>query len=205
MNKSDRIEDIISSMKLSEQTEDILSSINYSPENRTNMPRHILLDGITCRPVVAVLREINVPFVYKTAKMLAPRHFLGVKVEDLLLDLLEVNNGNYEAAKKGVLIIDEVDYLNLRPITEQDIIELSEQEINDITYSNNYKDYIGRDLFLMMSGKTYDINYNDELIKFDTSDLTVICVGDFSKEEKKEKFNQTYVSKKLTYRDTIKR
>jgi hypothetical protein len=205
MNKSNRIEDIISSMKLSEQTEDILSSINYSSENRINMPRHILLDGITCRPVVAVLKEIDVPFVYQTAKMLAPKYYFGDKVEDLLLNLLEVNNGNYEAAKKGVLIIDEVDYLNLRPITEQDRKELSEKEINDITYSNNYKDEIGRDLFLMMSGNTYDVNYNDELIKFDTSDLTVVCVGDFSKEEKKEKFNQTYVSKKLTYKDTIKR
>ena len=157
MNKSERIENTISSMKLSEQTEDILSAINYSSENRTNMPRHILLDGITCRPVVAVLREINVPFVYQTAKKLAPKFYLGDHVEDLLLKLLEVNNGNYEEAKKGVLIIDEVDYLNLRPITEQDIEELSDVKLKfdngKIIYRCQSNEGIG------CSFSDYEMNY----------------------------------------------
>lgn len=139
----------------------------------------ILLDGPTGTGKTAILRSLakkmSVPIVITGTNDYSTVGYVGANLTDILVDLLNKCNGNIEQAEQGVVCFDEFDKLAVSKDNKDSI----------------FKKGIQNELLKFIEGNTYDINYNGEIVKFDTSKLTVIFMGAFTDLREGKMTNET--------------
>ena len=136
----------------------------------------ILLDGPTGTGKTLIMKEVakqmNLPIVIKPATMYATTGYRGVELQDMLVSLLKVTNGNLEAAERGIVVLDEFDKLG---------------KSGDSDSSLEIRKAVQQDLLTYIGGSKFTVEYKGKSYDFDTSKLTFICLGAFTDmREKKE-------------------
>lgn len=175
----------------------------------------ILLDGPTGTGKTAIIKEVadrlSLPIVITSSTAYSGTGYVGGSLTDILVKLLDKTMGNLELAQRGIVCLDEIDKLGQSP-----------NETNNLKMKNA----VQQELLTFLSGAKFDIEYIGRTIEFDTSNLTFIGMGAFTKireqkiteklmksqkhttigfanddEDKEEKQDNTYV---ITAQDYIK-
>jgi len=131
----------------------------------------ILLDGTTGTGKTALIKEVSeklsIPMVVTNATSYSTTGYIGDSIIDILSKLLEQANGDIELAQRGIVCIDEIDKLAQ----------------GDMQKSIEMRKAVQHDLLSFISGAKYKIKvggmYGSE-VEFDTTNLTVICMGAFT-------------------------
>ena len=130
----------------------------------------ILLDGPTGTGKTAIIKEVadrlSLPMVITSATAYSGTGYVGGSITDILVKLLEKTKGNLELAQRGIVCLDEFDKLGQSP-----------NEGNNL----KMKTAVQQELLAFISGTKYDIEYMGKTIEFDTSNLTFIGMGAFTK------------------------
>ena len=137
----------------------------------------ILLDGPTGTGKSAIINDIvskiNIPVTVTNITKFFEKDFTA---NNLLYDLLIKADGYLEYAQRGIVVIDEIDKI----ATNSDYATIEARK------------YIQEEIVALMSGEIYnfEINQGEKTanVPFDTSKLTFVMSGDFSK-LKNKKFN----------------
>lgn len=128
------------------------------------LKENILIYGPTGTGKTEIIKRIakiyNVPLVIEDATSLSEVGYVGRNITDMLKNLLAAANNVKEDAEKGILVIDEFDKLAEKRTNEQDHVS---------------RIGVQRSLLKLLDGSKM---YFDG-IQFDTSRLTIICVGAF--------------------------
>lgn len=132
----------------------------------------ILLDGTTGTGKTAILKEISnllgLPLVFENANAFSSTGYVGPSITDILVKLLKETDGDLELAERGIVVLDEID-------------KIADTDLD----SGSMKLGVQEELLGFMSGATYEIKASDEImaprVKFDTSKLTFILSGAFTK------------------------
>ena len=146
--------------------------------------------------VKQIAEKINIPYVIEDATKFTEEGYKSRDVSDMLSDLLRACDGDLDLAKRGILIIDEIDKKRAS----------STETVSTTAVQNS--------LLKIIEGDIIQINIDsffEEPIDFDTSFLTVIMTGSFEGMLKNEKrsigFNSEENStnnKKYTTEDFVK-
>lgn len=128
------------------------------------LKENILLCGSTGTGKTEILKRIsklyNIPIVIEDATSLSETGYVGRKITDMLDDLCVAADGDVELAERGILVIDEFDKLAEKPKDgDSHVSRLGVQ----------------RSLLKLLDGHVFYF----EDIEFDTSKLTVVCLGAF--------------------------
>lgn len=152
-------------------------AVNQTSENYRNKS-HILISGPSgtgkTEMVRVVAKELDIPLFAANTPDYTKAGYYGKDVPSLLLGLLTAANGDQKKAEHGIIILDEIDKLvtfddkgfgkavlhELLKILDRDVIEV------EVEKGRNNK------------------------IMFDTSNLTVICMGSFDELYEKKKQNK---------------
>lgn len=153
--------------------------------------RNILINGSTGvgkTEIFRVLKKlIDIPYVIVDANDYTAAGYQGKNIEDMLISLLNMSNGDLQKAENGILIIDEIDKLSQSDSKSSQVNERDVQE----------------SLLKLLEDKVYTFNYNMKTYSFDTSKLLVVCMGSCSRIDLTPKrsvgFNS--VTEKKTYKD----
>ncbi len=139
----------------------------------------ILLEGSTGTGKTAIVKEIaarlDLPFVKKSINSFSETGYVGPTITDLLKDLYIAAGRNIGRAERGVIFLDEVDK----------IANKSEMDGRDM------KKGVQEELLGFISGAEYDVSledkgYGGKSIHFDTSKLTFILGGAWTKLREKK-------------------
>ena len=124
-----------------------------------------------------VAKQMNLPIVIKPATMYATTGYRGVELQDMLISLLKVTNGNLEAAERGIIVLDEFDKLG---------------KSGDSDSSLEIRKAVQQDLLTYIGGSKFTVEYKGKSYDFDTSKLTFICLGAFTdmRERKQEHLDE---------------
>lgn len=129
------------------------------------LKENILIYGSTGTGKTEILKRIskliNVPIVIEDATSLSETGYQGRKITDMLEDLYSAANKDIKLAEKGILVIDEFD-------------KLAEKSGDSESHVSRLG--VQRSLLKLLDGSLF---YFDDK-KFDTSRLTVVCVGAFT-------------------------
>lgn len=140
----------------------VMNGLSENPSDRNS----ILLVGPTGSGktliVETVSQYLNMPMeVIDTTQLTVPG-FKGADIEDFLARLITKANGDLGKAEKGIVVLDEIDKKG--------------SEKND--------DVSGRGvlntLLPFLQGTTYDVKYNNRIVHFNTSKLTIFATGAFT-------------------------
>lgn len=157
-------------------------AINKTSKNYRNKS-HILISGPSgtgkTEMVRVVAKELDMPFFAANAPDYTKAGYHGKEVPDLLLSLVTAANGDLEKAQHGILILDEIDKL----VTFQDDKGFGKAVLHELLK------ILDRDVIEVDVEK----GRNNKLM-FDTSNLTVICMGSF---------DELYQQKKQTKKNAI--
>lgn len=130
----------------------------------------ILLDGPTGTGKTAIIKEIadklSLPIIITSSTAYSETGYVGGSLSDILVKLLEKAKGNLQLAQRGIVCLDEIDKLA--------------QDPND-TNKIKMKTAVQQELLTYISGTKIDIEYKGKTIEFDTSNLTFIGMGAFTK------------------------
>ena len=153
-----------------------MTSYNGDEDIISSQKTSILLDGPTGTGKTLIMKEVakqmNLPIVIKPATMYATTGYRGVELQDMLISLLKVTNGNLEAAERGIVVLDEFDKLG---------------KSGDSDSSLEIRKAVQQDLLTYIGGSKFTVEYKGKSYDFDTSKLTFICLGAFTDmREKKE-------------------
>ena len=146
----------------------LLSSIwkQYN-EFSNEKSRNILIDGNTAVGKTAIIKNIinnsNIPIIMTSITDFTPNNQAG-SITDLLFLLLDKANGNIENAQRGIIVIDDID-----KITDNDYFSLQ------------YSKYLQEEIIKLSNSKTIDLIYDYGELSFDTSNLLIIVIGNFSR------------------------
>ncbi len=124
--------------------------------------------------ITNIAKQLHIPYYIADATEYTEGGYVGRDVKEMLLDLYHNANDNLEAAERGLLIIDEID-------KKADNSESSKGDVSRgaVLYSLlKYSDGTKVKLELRPKGMPFDLG-NPEEIYFDTSRLTIICLGAF--------------------------
>lgn len=113
-----------------------------------------------------ISKNINVPLVIEDSTEYTSANERQKDVEEILFHLITNANGNILKAQKGIVVFDDLDK---SIINNLESIVVVDNAINSI--------------IKMMNGNIYYLNYNDNLVEFDTSKLTFIFMGAFEKSD----------------------
>lgn len=134
---------------------------------------NILIDGSTGTGKTLLTTEIgkllNVPYIVRSSTNYSGVGYVGEDLKSLLVDLLRVTNGNLSDAKKGIICLDEID------------------KLADTTLE--IRKGISQELLTWITGTNIKVTYNKKEYNFDTSLLTFIFMGAFSKMRTEKKSN----------------
>lgn len=134
---------------------------------------NILIDGSTGTGKTLLTTEIgkllNVPYIVRSSTNYSGVGYVGEDLKSLLVDLLRITNGDLEKAKRGIICLDEID------------------KLADTTLE--IRKGISQELLTWITGTNIKVVYNKKEYNFDTSLLTFIFMGTFSKMRTKKKNN----------------
>ena len=122
-----------------------------------------------------IAKKLNVPYVCSSVSNYSAAGYKGGDLTDLLEQLYEQANNNLELAQRGVLILDEFDKI------------ASGDDGKDLVM----KDAVQSQLLSLLGGEKMTFStgpavFGGKTVKFDTSKLTIICLGAIT-ELRKEK------------------
>lgn len=130
---------------------------------------NIFIDGPTGTGKTAILksiaRMIDIPIVIEPSDSYSAVGYEGASLTNILVKLLENANGNLEEAQRGIICLDEFDKLAF------------DGEENDLSI----KKAVQQELLTFIGGSKYDIEYKGKRYEFDTSKVTFIALGAFTK------------------------
>lgn len=112
----------------------------------------------------SISRQIGIPLYQCDANSFTASGYVGKNVEDMLYGLLCEANGNLVKASHGIIVIDEFD-------------KLAGTGKNDEVSTTKVQD----SLLKMIEGAIYKIKYNDDIYNIDTSKITFVGIGAFSR------------------------
>ena len=147
----------------------------------------ILLDGPTGTGKTAIIKEVadrlSLPMVITSATAYSGTGYVGGSLTDILVKLLDKTKGNLELAQRGIVCLDEIDKLGQSP-----------NETNNL----KMKTAVQQELLTFISGAKFDIEYMGKTVEFDTSSLTFIGMGAFTKIREQKIAEKIMQSKKHT-------
>ncbi len=108
-----------------------------------------------------ISEELSVPCVKVNAPEYTVEKMPGRHLSEILIQLLDASGDNMESARKGVVILDDIDVL----------YKLAEERTGTI---------LNVELPKLIHGNVYEIVYNGQKRSFDTSNVTFIGKGNFS-------------------------
>lgn len=134
---------------------------------------NILIDGSTGTGKTLLTTEIgkllNVPYIVRSSTNYSGVGYVGEDLKSLLVDLLRITNGDLEKAERGIICLDEID------------------KLADTTLE--IRKGISQELLTWITGTNIKVVYNKKEYNFDTSLLTFIFMGAFSKMRTEKKSN----------------
>ena len=113
-----------------------------------------------------IAKKLGVPYVCTSVTNFSSTGYVGGDLTDILKDLAEKANFDRKKAERGIIIIDEFD----KVATNSD---------NDLKMKKAVQDQ----LLGLLGGETYNVSMGhslftgDKKLEFDTSKLTIICLG----------------------------
>lgn len=156
-------------------------AVNQTSNNFRNKS-HILISGPSgtgkTEMVRVVSRELDIPFFAANCPDYTKAGYYGKDVPSILMGLINAANGDQAKAEHGILILDEIDKL----VTYQDDKGFGKAVLHELLK------ILDRDVIEVDLSKS-----NGEKFMFDTSNLTVICMGSFDElyEQKKQNKKNT--------------
>lgn len=151
-------------------------AVNQTSNNFRNKS-HILISGPSgtgkTEMVRVVAKELDIPFFAANCPDYTKAGYYGKDVPSILSGLIDSAKGDQEKAQHGILILDEIDKL----VTYQDDKGFGKAVLHELLKILD-RDVIEVDLSKSSGSK----------FMFDTSNLTVICMGSFDElyEQKKQ-------------------
>ena len=152
-------------------------AVNQTSNNFRNKS-HILISGPSgtgkTEMVRVVARELDIPFFAANCPDYTKAGYYGKDVPSILLGLINAANGDQQKAQHGILILDEIDKL--------------------VTYEDKgFGKAVLHELLKILDRDVIEIDVEkgkQNKIMFDTSNLTVICMGSFDELYEKKKQNK---------------
>lgn len=146
---------------------------NYRTKNPRNK-QHILIAGPSgtgkTEMISIVCKELNIPFTKVVATDYTQEGFVGKSVDQMIESLINTCNGDVKKAENGILVIDEIDKKSPNVSFATDTI--SSKGVLDSILKIANRDVIQVSL---RANTPYE-----ETIDFDTSNLTIVCLGAFA-------------------------
>lgn len=141
----------------------------------------ILINGESGSGKTLILEElsklIDVPMVCVGSTNFSGEGYKGASLSDILLNLLVKAKGNYDKARKGIIFFDEID-------------KLADSNLE-------MRKAISQELLSYISGTIVNVEFDKKIIAFDTSYITFIGAGAFTKIRTNEKKTIGFISKKI--------
>lgn len=171
------ISDLVTNIYYNQVLIDKLSEIDSSILDSSKIS--ILLEGATGTGKTAIAKEIStkfdLPIVMRSANSFSETGYVGPTITDLLRKLYFVASKDIEKAERGIIFLDEVDKIASNSTSEEKDMKKGVQE----------------ELLGFISGGEYDVpldqNGNSgKFIRFDTSKLTFILSGAWTKLREKK-------------------
>lgn len=142
-------------------------AVNQTSNNYRNKS-HILISGPSgtgkTEMVNVIAKELDLPIFKANAPEYTKSGYQGKDVPSLLLGLITAANGDVQKAQNGILILDEIDKI----VTFQDDKGFGKAVLHELLKIFD-RDVIEVDVDKSRGSK----------IMFDTSNLTIICMGSF--------------------------
>lgn len=110
----------------------------------------------------AISEYLDVPMKIYNTTGLTSSGYVGKSIDDIMISLLAAADGDLEKAKRGIVVLDEID-------------KKASKKANDPAYSG-----VLNELLPFVEGSTYDIKYKDKDYTFDTSWLNILATGSFA-------------------------
>lgn len=130
----------------------------------------ILLDGPTGTGKTAIIKEVadkfSLPIVITSSTAYSSTGYSGGNLTDILVKLLDKTKGDLELAQRGIVCLDEIDKLGQSSKKEDNLV---------------MKKAVQEELLTFIGGAKFDIEYMGKTIEFDTSNLTIIGMGAFTR------------------------
>ncbi len=148
------------------------------------LKENILIYGSTGTGKTEILKRIsklyNIPIVIEDATSLSETGYQGRNITDMLENLCLAANGDIKLAEKGILVIDEFDKLSEKPgDNESHVSRLGVQ----------------RSLLKLLDGTLFYFGNK----QFDSSRLTIVCVGAFTGITKGDDYKQLTTEDFMNY------
>lgn len=154
------------------------------PDLISKLKENILIYGPTGTGKTEIIKRIaksyKLPMVIEDATSLSEVGYQGRNVTDMLKDLYLEAGSDIQKAEKGILVIDEFDKL----------AEKSEDGQTHVSRSG-----VQRSLLKLLDGSTL---YVDNM-EFDTSKLTIICIGAFTDIKKEADYKDLKMEDFISY------
>lgn len=146
---------------------------------------HILIMGPTGTGKTAMIQiacdYLKIPCKSFDATSFTQEGYVGNDVQEMLLGLIDICNGDIKKAENGIIILNEID---------KKCDKKSDESVATTSVQNALLKILGRDKFQIVKK---DLMGVEKFIDFDTSNLTVVLTGAFENIKK----NSTLSNKKV--------
>lgn len=151
------------------QVRQIITAI-YRAINFKTIKANVLIIGNSGTGKTETIRQIckrlHIPYTIEDATKYTKEGYYGADVNDMIYNLLECANHDFEKAQNGIIVIDEID-------------KKAGHEGNDISGADVLKS-----LLKIIEGTTIKIPspddpFSEEMIEFDTKNIIIIFLGAF--------------------------
>lgn len=164
IGQDDAVESIVANIYANQMLIDIGNKDLISTQKAS-----ILIDGPTGTGKTAIIKEVanllSLPIEITSSTSYSSIGYVGSSLTDILEKLLVKTKGDIELAQRGIICIDEIDKLGIDPKgTELKMRHAIQQE-----------------LLSFLSGAVFNIDFNGQRLEFDTTNLTFIGIGAFTK------------------------
>jgi len=178
IGQDEAVKKILSSIYINQQ----LINSDLELDKIRNLKQNVLVAGSTGTGKTEIIKqigkELNIPVVIEDATKYTQAGYVGSSVEDMIKHIISVCDNNIELAQRAILVIDEID-----------------KKASGGDHTGVASTSVQNGLLKIIEGGILHIEnknpYGEEAYEFDTSKLTVICLGAFSELTKKEKEKTT--------------